>query len=46
MRQRLAIFSAGGCYIFNQGHNIQADVPPENIIAMLEAACEYGAAVP
>jgi len=32
----LDIFAPGGGYVFNQVHNIQADVPPENIVAMLE----------
>ena len=27
---------------FNTVHNIQADVPPENIMAMWEAVREYG----
>ena len=35
-------FSPGGGYVFNQIHNIQADVPPENIIAMFDAAHEFG----
>jgi len=33
----LSIWSPGGGYIFQQVHNIQADVPPENILAMFEA---------
>jgi uroporphyrinogen decarboxylase len=36
-------FKPGGGYVFNNVHNIQAGVPPENIIAMYEAAYEYGA---
>jgi uroporphyrinogen decarboxylase len=32
----------GGGYVFSPVHNIQADVPPENILAMLEALQEYG----
>ena len=36
-------FKAGGGYVFNNVHNIQAGVPPENILAMYEAAYEYGA---
>lgn len=31
-----------GGYVFNNVHNIQAGVPPENILAMYEAAYEYG----
>ena len=32
----------GGGYVFNTVHNIQADVPPQNIVAMWEAFEEYG----
>jgi uroporphyrinogen decarboxylase len=40
VRERLAIFKPGGGYVFNQVHNIQPNVPPENVIAMLDAAYE------
>jgi uroporphyrinogen-III decarboxylase len=40
--ERLAIFKPGGGYVFNQVHNVQTNVPPENIIAMLDAAYECG----
>ncbi|MCX7591537.1 MAG: hypothetical protein N2255_07915 [Kiritimatiellae bacterium] len=43
VRERISIFGRGGGYVFNQVHNIQANVPPENIVAMLDAAREYGA---
>jgi len=42
VRERLAIFKPGGGYVFNQVHNIQTNVPAENIIAMLDAAYENG----
>ncbi len=42
VRERLALFKPGGGYVFNQVHNIQPNVPAENIIAMLDAAYEYG----
>jgi len=42
VRDRLRIFTPGGGYVFNQVHNIQPNVPPENIIAMLDAAREFG----
>ena len=32
----------GGGYVFNTVHNIQADVPVENIIAMYETLQEFG----
>ena len=38
VRRRLDIFMPGGGYVWNQVHNILADVPPENVVAMLEAA--------
>lgn len=41
VEERLSIFAGGG-YVFNQIHNIQANVPPENITAMLDAAYKYG----
>ena len=42
VRERLAIFKPGGGYVFNQVHNIQTNVPAENVIAMFDAAYEYG----
>jgi uroporphyrinogen decarboxylase len=42
VRERLAIFKPGGGYVFTQVHNIQPNVPAENIIAMLDAAYRYG----
>ncbi len=44
VRERLAIFKPAGGYVFNQVHNIQPNVPAENIIAMLDAAYEFGGA--
>ena len=38
---RLDIFSKGGGYIFNTIHNIQANVPVENIVAMVDAVKEF-----
>ncbi|MGQ9574004.1 MAG: uroporphyrinogen decarboxylase family protein [Thermoguttaceae bacterium] len=40
VRQQVSILKPGGGFVFQQVHNILADVPPENIIAMLEAAAE------
>lgn len=40
---RLAeIAKAGGGYIFGTAHNIQADTPTENIMALMNAYLEYG----
>jgi uroporphyrinogen decarboxylase len=43
VRDNMEAFKPGGGYVFNNVHNIQAGVPPENILAMYEAAYEYGA---
>lgn len=40
VRRRIAIFGESGGFVFTQVHNILADVPPENVIAMFEAALE------
>jgi len=42
VKSRIEIFSKDGGFVFNQTHNILADIKPENVIAMLEAAYEYG----
>jgi len=42
VRKNLEIFKPGGGYIFNNVHNIQAGVPAENIVALYNAAYEYG----
>jgi uroporphyrinogen decarboxylase len=42
VRELIEIFAPGGGYVFCQVHNIQANVPPENVVAMFEAALEFG----
>jgi len=42
VKRRIDDLSPGGGFIFNVVHNIQANVPPENIIAAYETAYEYG----
>lgn len=37
----LKIFSPGGGYVWNTVHNILPDVPPENIVAAIEAVHEF-----
>ena len=39
---RIAQLSPGGGFVFCQVHNIQPDVPPENIVAMYQAVADYG----
>ncbi len=43
VRRNIEALAPGGGYVFNTVHNIQADVPPQNIVAMWEALQEYGA---
>jgi uroporphyrinogen decarboxylase len=38
VQRNVDILAPGGGFVFQQVHNILADVPPENIVAMLEAA--------
>ncbi len=38
VRRQVEILAPGGGFVFQQVHNILADVPPENVIAMLDAA--------
>lgn len=42
VRRRIGDLAPGGGYVFAAVHNIQPDVPPESIVAMLEAWKEYG----
>jgi uroporphyrinogen decarboxylase len=39
--RNLDILAPGGGYVFQQVHNIQWDVPPENIVAMFDAVAEW-----
>jgi uroporphyrinogen decarboxylase len=43
VRRHLDALMPGGGFVFTAVHNIQADVPPENIVAMWEALREHGA---
>ena len=42
VRRRIADLAPGGGYVLASVHTLQAEVPPENIRAMFEAAREYG----
>lgn len=42
VRRKIAALAPGGGYIFSGGHNIQADVPPANIVALFDTAYEAG----
>ncbi len=40
--ERVRTFGPGGGHVFNAVHNIQAETPVENVLAMFEAAREHG----
>ena len=42
VRRNLEALAPGGGYVFNTVHNIQSDVPPQNIVAMWQALREFG----
>lgn len=41
-RANLEVFAAGSGYVFAPVHNIQATVPPRNIVALFDTAREFG----
>lgn len=42
VRETIEIMNRDGGYIFAAAHNIQEDVPPQNVVYMFEAARKYG----
>jgi len=42
VKRRIDDLAPGGGFVFAAVHNIQAFVPPENIVTMFETALEYG----
>ncbi len=42
VRKNIEILKPGGGYVFNNVHNIQLGVPPENIVALFDSAYENG----
>jgi uroporphyrinogen decarboxylase len=42
VRRRIRDLAPGGGYVLTSVHNIQAEVPPENVVAMFDAALEHG----
>jgi len=40
VRRRIAIFGRNGGFVFNTVHNVQANVPAENLVALYEAVKE------
>jgi hypothetical protein len=44
--QRCEVFSKNGGFVFNAVHNVQANVPLENIVAMIDAVKEFNGEKP
>lgn len=42
VRANLTALMPGGGYVFNNVHNIQGEVPPENVVALFDTAYECG----
>lgn len=42
VKKRIHDLAPGGGFVFASIHNIQPNVPPQNIVAMFEAALEFG----
>ena len=38
VKENMEIFKPGGGFVFNQVHNVMGNVPPENVVAMFDAA--------
>ena len=41
-KEKISTYAPGGGYLFASGHNIQANCPPENIVAMFSACKQFG----
>ena len=42
VKRLMEIMKPGGGYIFSAAHNLQEDIPPENLVAMFRAAQVFG----
>lgn len=42
VRTRIRDLASGGGYVLGPNHNIQGDVPPENIAALYDGGREFG----
>jgi uroporphyrinogen decarboxylase len=41
-RRNIEVFKKGGGFVFNNPHNVQSNVSPENVVALYDAATEFG----
>lgn len=42
VKRNIEALAPGGGYVFSTVHNVQAEVPPQNFVAMVEALKEFG----
>ena len=42
VKQRIHDLAVGGGYVLAAVHNVQPDVPPQNVVKMFEAARAFG----
>jgi uroporphyrinogen decarboxylase len=42
VKRRIDDLAPGGGFVFSPVHNVQAGVPPENVVAMFKTAREHG----
>lgn len=42
VRERMQTFAPGGGFVFNTIHNVQAQIPAENLVALYDAVREFG----
>jgi uroporphyrinogen decarboxylase len=42
VKRRLDVLAPGGGYVLSPIHNVQAEVPPQNVVALFQAAHKYG----
>jgi uroporphyrinogen decarboxylase len=43
VKRSVDVLAPGGGFVFTQVHNIQPDVPPGNVVAMIDAFRKYAA---
>ncbi len=41
VRERIEIFAPGGGFVFSSVHNVQANTPIENVLAMCDIISQY-----
>ena len=41
VRQRIQVFGPGGGFVFNTVHNVQAQVPAANLLALYRAVNDF-----